>query len=91
MKKITVLEPVDFLNYCLSFAEEVVEERNNYQHTHDRVHYNPETGQLSSEEVCINEHGSCYGRGIYKYVTIPTEWGQFLPSQLTNSPFWGDF
>jgi hypothetical protein len=37
MKKITVLEPVDFLNYCLSFAEEVVEERNNYQQPHHQL------------------------------------------------------
>jgi hypothetical protein len=91
MKKITVLEPIDFMNYCLNFGEVDTEYANNYSHTHDQVNYNPETGLLSLEEVCINEYGGKYGRNVYKSVIIPKEWQQFLPTELTLSPFWGLF
>lgn len=91
MKKITILEPEDFLNYCLYFADVQSEGQNNYQHTHNRIHFNPNTGMLSAEEVCINEYGSSYGRGIYMNIIIPTEWGRFLPQCLQSSPWWGDF
>jgi len=92
MRKITILEPVDFLNYCLNFAEEEQAERvENYTHTHNRVHYDPDTGILSAEAVNKNENGQCFGIGRYYTVQIPLEWAQFLPSTLTNAPFWGDF
>lgn len=41
------------------------EKAENYQHTHNRVHYSPDSNKLISEEVCINEHGSCYGIGTF--------------------------
>ena len=44
---------------------------NNYQHTHDRVHFNNDTRHLQLEEVCINEYGSCYGREIGFAVDVP--------------------
>ena len=44
---------------------------NNYQHTHDRVHFNNDTRHLQLEEVCINDYGSCYGREIGFAVDVP--------------------
>jgi hypothetical protein len=44
---------------------------NNYQHTHDRVHFNNDTRRLTLEEVCINEYGSCYGRDLGFVVNVP--------------------
>lgn len=46
---------------------------NNYQHTHDRVHFNNDTRHLQLEEVCINECGSCYGREIGFAVDVPLD------------------
>ena len=61
---------------------------NNYQHTHDRVHFNPYTRQLSLEEVCVNEYGSCYGREIGFFITVPAS--VEIPEVLINNG-WFDF
>jgi hypothetical protein len=55
---------------------------NNYQHTHDRVHFNNDTHFLSLEEVCVNEYGSCYGRDIGFFVGVPTS--VEIPEVLTG-------
>jgi hypothetical protein len=91
MKVITYFEENDFLSMILAKIDKVeVGNYENYQHTHDRVHYNPETGHIQFEEVCINEYGSCFGRGIGGEAHIPIEWNSLLPKQLLESPNWMD-
>ena len=64
---------------------------NNYQHTHDRVHFNNDTRHLQLEEVCINEYGSCYGREIGFAVNVPLD--VEIPEILTGHGGlqWHDF
>ena len=56
----------------LHSAEWEEDSQSNYQLTHYRCHYNSEKHSLSVEEVCVNEYGSCYGRGIYTTIQLPT-------------------
>lgn len=91
MKRINHIDPIDFLTYIIrQIDRESLDNSNNYSHTHDRIHYNPNSGHISFEEVCVNEYGSCYGRGVYGDAYIPVEWNEFLPEALTNSPYWMD-
>ena len=63
---------------------------NNYQHTHDRVHFNNDTRHLQLEEVCINEYGSCYGREIGFAVDVPES--VRIPEVLSGKGLqWFDF
>jgi hypothetical protein len=63
---------------------------NNYQHTHDRVHFNNESRWLTLEEVCINEYGSCYGRNVGFGCTVPQD--VKIPPCLLGKDFqWADF
>jgi hypothetical protein len=63
---------------------------NNYMHTHDRVHFDNDTRQLSLEEVCINDYGSCYGREIGFAVTVSAS--VEIPEVLTGKGLqWFDF
>lgn len=92
MRRIDYFEPEEFLGFILSKIEMTLEgPHTNLQHTHDRVHYNPETGQILVEEVCIDQDGACFGRNVYGSAIIPIGWNQFLPEKLLNSPYWGDF
>lgn len=49
------------------------ENQNNYQHTHYRCRYHPESHTISAEEVCINEYGSYYGRNVWCVVDVPKD------------------
>jgi len=63
---------------------------NNYQHTHDRVHFNNDTRRLQLEEVCINQYGSCYGREIGFAVNVPAN--VEIPEVLQGKGLqWSDF
>lgn len=91
MKTITHFESIDFLKFIAADIEMVQEgERINYQHTHDRVHYDPETGDLNVEAICKNQDGAAFGLNQYGYAKIPIEWNQFLPDDLLHTPNWMD-
>jgi len=90
MKRINHFSAEDFLEFIIGQIDRVEESHNNYQHTHDRIHYDPETGQLYFEEVCINQDGGCYGRGAFGEAFIPVEWNHLLPQSLTTPPNWMD-
>lgn len=88
MKRINHFSSEDFLKFILNQIDRIDEGSNNYAYTHDKVHYDPKTGRLSLEEVCLNGEGGCYGRGVYGQAYIPTEWNAFLPESLTTEPNW---
>lgn len=85
MKRINVFEKEDFLFWIVSKMDRVQKgEHTNLQHTHDEIHYNPETGLLTLEEVCINQDGNVFGRNIFGEAYIPIEWNIFLPEELVE-------
>lgn len=57
---------------------------NNYQLTDYRCHYNSESHTLNVQEVCVNEYGSCYGRGFYTTVQLP------INRKVSWNPAWTD-
>lgn len=91
MKKITRLDSNDFLEYIVDQIDLILEgEYVNYQHTHSRIHYSPETGKIKVEPICKNQDGAVFGLNMIGYGQIPVEWNQFLPEMLLNSPNWLD-
>ena len=56
----------------------------NYMHTHDEVHFHPGTLALTFEEVCVNEYGGRYGRGIGGEIQLTPEQVAQLPGCLTG-------
>jgi hypothetical protein len=84
-------DKTDFLDYIISKIDIIPDgDRVNYQHTHDKIFYDPESGRLTIESICKNEHGSSFGLNLIGYATIPTEWNNLLPDMLLNSPNWMD-
>lgn len=63
MTTINYIDNEDFLRYLIGLMPIDEGDIQNYQHTHNRVRYDPDSTTLSYEEVCINEYGSCYGIG----------------------------
>lgn len=91
MKTLTVIEPVDFMFYCLSLGQ-VTDTIHEYQTTHTTVHFEPKTGRLTSTPTCVNEYGSRYsGSGDCYEVYLPEQMHHLLPDVLLTEPNWEDF
>lgn len=54
----------------------------NYTHTHDEVHFNPDSLKLTFEEVCVNGWGGRYAIGIGGEIPLTPEQVEQLPGCL---------
>lgn len=81
---------MNFSNFIKKQVRGTDGKSNNYQHTHDRVEFDNETSQLILEEVCLNDYGSCYGRGVGFVCNVP-ENVEIPDVLLGHGRKWADF